>query len=42
MGGVWLCQPVWEHYAFGRDEAYLRERAWPLMEGAVRFCWAGS
>lgn len=38
MGGVWLCQPVWEHYAFSRDEQYLRERAWPLMEGAVRFC----
>lgn len=37
MAGVWLCQPLWEHYAFTGDEAYLRERAFPIMEGAVNF-----
>lgn len=38
MGAAWLCQHLWEHYAFGRDSAYLRERAYPLMKEAARFC----
>lgn len=38
MGGAWLSQHLWEHYAFGGDEAFLRQRAWPVMQGAARFC----
>jgi len=38
MSAAWLCQHLWEHYAFGRDESFLRERAWPLMKGAGEFC----
>jgi alpha-L-fucosidase 2 len=38
MGGAWLCQHLWEHYAFSGDEQFLRERAWPLMKGAAEFC----
>jgi len=38
MGGVWLCQHLWEHYLFSGDSAFLRERAWPLMKGAAQFC----
>jgi alpha-L-fucosidase 2 len=38
MGGAWLCQHLWEHYAFSGDEQFLRERAWPLMKGATEFC----
>ncbi|QHW34673.1 glycoside hydrolase family 95 protein [Paenibacillus rhizovicinus] len=38
MGGVWLCQHLWEHYAFGRDEAFLRGRAYPVMKEAALFC----
>ncbi|MBM7568150.1 glycoside hydrolase family 95 protein [Paenibacillus sacheonensis] len=38
MGGVWLTQHLWEHYAFGRDEAFLRERAYPVMKEAALFC----
>ena len=38
MSAAWLCQHLWEHYAFGRDETFLRERAWPLMKGAAEFC----
>ncbi|TYP73084.1 glycoside hydrolase family 95 protein [Paenibacillus methanolicus] len=38
MGGVWLAQHLWEHYAFGRDQAYLRDRAYPIMKGAALFC----
>jgi alpha-L-fucosidase 2 len=37
MGGAWLCQHLWEHYAFGRDERFLREAAYPLMRGAAEF-----
>ncbi|SEM91131.1 glycoside hydrolase N-terminal domain-containing protein [Paenibacillus sp. OV219] len=38
MGGAWLSQHLWEHYAYGRDEAYLREKAYPIMKGAALFC----
>jgi len=38
MGGAWLCQHLWEHYAFGGDETFLRDRAYPLMRGAAEFC----
>ncbi|HZG78538.1 MAG TPA: glycoside hydrolase family 95 protein [Paenibacillus sp.] len=38
MGGVWLCRHLWEHYAFGGDLAYLRERAYPVMKQAAFFC----
>jgi alpha-L-fucosidase 2 len=38
MAGAWLCQHLWEHYAFGGDQTYLRERAYPLMKGAAEFC----
>jgi len=35
-GGAWLCEPLWEHYAFTRDEAYLKE-VYPVLKGAARF-----
>ncbi|MFB9327833.1 glycoside hydrolase N-terminal domain-containing protein [Paenibacillus aurantiacus] len=38
MGGVWLSQHLWEHYAFGRDTNYLRDQAYPIMKGAATFC----
>jgi alpha-L-fucosidase 2 len=38
VGGAWLCQHLWEHYAFGLDNHFLREEAWPLMRGAAEFC----
>jgi alpha-L-fucosidase 2 len=38
MGGAWLCQHLWEHYAFGGDLEYLRETAYPLIKGAALFC----
>ncbi|WP_217596828.1 glycoside hydrolase N-terminal domain-containing protein [Cohnella sp. GbtcB17] len=38
MGGVWLCQHLWEHFAFGGDEAYLRGTAYPIMKEAAKFC----
>lgn len=38
MSAGWLAQHLWEHYAFGGDEEFLRARAWPLMRGAAEFC----
>lgn len=37
MAGVWLCQHLWEHYAFGSDKKYLAKTAYPLMKGAAEF-----
>ncbi len=38
LAGVWLCQHVYNHYAYTNDKDYLRDHALPIMEGAVRFC----
>jgi alpha-L-fucosidase 2 len=32
----WLCQHLWEHYAFTRDKDYLRS-VYPAMKGACEF-----
>lgn len=36
-GAAWLCQHLWEHYAFSNDEEFLREIAYPLMKEASLF-----
>jgi alpha-L-fucosidase 2 len=36
-GGAWLCQHLWEHYAFGGDVEFLRNSAYPVMAEAARF-----
>ncbi len=36
-GGAWLCQHLWEHYAFTGDKEFLSKRAYPLMKGAATF-----
>ncbi|NMO94959.1 glycoside hydrolase family 95 protein [Paenibacillus lemnae] len=38
MGGIWLSQHLWEHYAFSQDEDFLRNRAYPVLKGAALFC----
>ena len=35
-GGAWLCNTLWDHYDYSRDEAWLR-RLYPLMKGACEF-----
>jgi len=37
MGGVWLVQHLWEHYAFSGDTQFLRQRAYPAMKDAAQF-----
>jgi alpha-L-fucosidase 2 len=36
VGGAWLCQHLWEHYAFTGDKLFLQEY-YPIMKGATRF-----
>ncbi|MBN1417594.1 MAG: glycoside hydrolase N-terminal domain-containing protein [Planctomycetes bacterium] len=35
-GGAWLCQHLWEHFAFGGDREYLA-RVYPALKGAAIF-----
>lgn len=37
VGGIWLTEHLWEHYAFGMDKTYLRDQAYPIMKGAALF-----
>jgi alpha-L-fucosidase 2 len=36
VGGAWLCQHLWEHYAFSGDTEYLRS-VWPTLKGAAQY-----
>ncbi|NQU22593.1 MAG: glycoside hydrolase family 95 protein [Candidatus Nealsonbacteria bacterium] len=36
-GSAWYCQHLWEHYAFGRDKAYLKNRAYPILKEVCQF-----
>ncbi len=35
-GGAWLCEHLWEHYAFTQDKTYLKS-IYPILEGASKF-----
>lgn len=37
LGGTWLARHVWDHYVFAPDPDYLRDVAWPVLEGAGLF-----
>ena len=34
---AWYCQHLWEHYAFGLDQNYLRTVAYPIMKETCEF-----
>jgi alpha-L-fucosidase 2 len=36
VGGAWLCQDLWEHYAFTGDQSFLKEY-YPVMKGSAQF-----
>ena len=40
MAGAWLCQNVWDKYAYDGDQKFLRTTAYPVMKGAAEFCLA--
>lgn len=35
--GAFLCQNIWDYYAYTRDKDYLRNTAWPILRGATEF-----
>jgi alpha-L-fucosidase 2 len=37
MGAPWLCQHLWEHYAFSGDQDFLAQRAYLVMKKAAQF-----
>lgn len=37
MGAAWLSLHLWEHYRFGLDRTFLKERAYPVMKEAAQF-----
>jgi alpha-L-fucosidase 2 len=36
-GGVWIALQLWEHFRFTGDQAFLREKAYPVLRDAARF-----
>lgn len=38
MAGAWLSTHLWEHYTFTQDKNFLKNEAYPLMQGAAQFC----
>jgi alpha-L-fucosidase 2 len=38
MGIAWSCQNIWDHYQFGGDREYLRNKSYPVMKEAAEFC----
>ena len=36
-GSAWYALHFWEHYAFSRDKAYLRDVAYPVLKEVVQF-----
>ncbi|KAL2324239.1 hypothetical protein Fmac_023297 [Flemingia macrophylla] len=37
MGGAWLCTHLWEHYVYTMDKDFLKNKAYPLLEGCASF-----
>lgn len=37
MSSGWLCCHLWEHYCYTLDEAFLKKKAFPIIQGAVEF-----
>lgn len=36
-GSAWYAQALWEHYAFTKDKAYLKEFAYPILKEITEF-----
>ena len=37
VAGGWLCQHLWNHYAYTGDRDFLENRAYPIMMGSAKF-----
>lgn len=38
VAASWLATHLWEHYTFTRDEAFLRNEAYPILKACADFC----
>ncbi len=37
LAGAWMAMTLWRHYEFTQDEAFLKQKAYPILKGAARF-----
>ena len=37
LSGPWLSRHLWEHYEYTGDKEFLKNKAYPILEGASRF-----
>ncbi|NPA37281.1 MAG: glycoside hydrolase family 95 protein [Chlorobi bacterium] len=37
LSGVWMTFPLWRHFEFTNDKAYLKNKAYPVMKEAMQF-----
>jgi alpha-L-fucosidase 2 len=37
VGGAWLCQHLWEHYAFSRNDREILKDIYPALKGSAEF-----
>jgi alpha-L-fucosidase 2 len=37
VGGVWLCQHLWEHYAFSGGDKEILKAIYPILKGSAEF-----
>ncbi|UKS30952.1 glycoside hydrolase family 95 protein [Paenibacillus sp. HWE-109] len=40
LGAAWLSLHLWEHYRFGMDQTFLKDKAYPVMKEAAQFLLA--
>ena len=38
LGGAWFSTHLWERYTFTQDRVFLKDRAYPIIKGATKFC----
>ena len=37
LAGAWMSLTIWRHYEFTQDKEYLKEKTYPMIQGAARF-----
>lgn len=37
VANAWYCHHLWQHFEFGQDRAFLREKAYPMMKEICEF-----
>lgn len=40
FGGFWMCEHLWQHYEFTRDEKFLKDTVYPVLRSAAEFLCA--